>query len=116
MKCISILALIFLAPVAWATCPNNWTQFHNTNMQRSNPCETKLNRGNVGKLVQKWAYPTGSWVPATPAIAGGVIYASSNDGNVYALKAGKKLWSYQTGLPVSASPAVANSATSSSRL
>ena len=46
---------------------------------------------------------------SSPAVANGVVYVGSDDGNVYALNAatGAKLWSYATG-KLESSPAVAN--------
>jgi outer membrane protein assembly factor BamB len=47
---------------------------------------------------------------SSPAVAGGVVYAGSADGNLYALDAatGARLWSAATGGSVYASPAVTN--------
>ena len=55
-----------------------------------------LNASTGAKL---WSYTTGSNVYSSPAVANGVVYVGSYDGNVYALKAGTgaKLWSYATG-------------------
>jgi outer membrane protein assembly factor BamB len=49
-------------------------------------------------------------VESRPAVANGVVYVGSNDGNVYALNAstGAKLWSYGTGYMVEGGVAVAN--------
>jgi outer membrane protein assembly factor BamB len=49
-------------------------------------------------------------VTSSPAVANGVVYVGSYDGNVYALNAstGSKLWSFATGNLVDSSPAVAN--------
>ena len=49
-------------------------------------------------------------VESSPAVANGVVYVGSDDGNVYALnaKTGVKLWSYTTDSNVFSSPAVAN--------
>ncbi len=57
-----------------------------------------------------WSYTTGDWVFSSPAVANGVVYVGSRDGNVYALNAstGTLLWSYATGEYVDSSPAVAN--------
>jgi len=61
-----------------------------------------------GKL--KWNFTTGSYAASSPAIANGVVYAGSDDFNVYALNAtsGAKLWAFPTGGTVDSSPAVAN--------
>jgi outer membrane protein assembly factor BamB len=66
-----------------------------------------LNASTGAKL---WSYTTGNSGFASPAVANGVVYIGSGDGNVYALNAstGAKLWSYATGNQVYSSPAVAN--------
>jgi outer membrane protein assembly factor BamB len=114
MKRISISALILCAcfvPAAWGTCPAHtpWAQFHRYNMRRSNPCEKVLTVSNVKNLGLKWSYTTGSGVESSPAVANGVVYFGSYDGNLYALSAGTGalLWSYTTGGGQS-SPAVVN--------
>ena len=55
-----------------------------------------LSVNNVGKLVLKWKYTTGSVFHSSPAVVNGVVYVGSVDHNVYALNAstGAKLWSY----------------------
>jgi outer membrane protein assembly factor BamB len=55
-----------------------------------------------------WTFPTGDHVEADPTAAGGVIYAGSEDHNVYAIRAsdGAKLWTYYTGARVYSGPAV----------
>src|SRR5580692_5681627 len=118
MNRISRVALILCAcfvSVAWGQqpvgkCSNNWTEFHKANMQRSNPCEKVLGVNNVGNLVLKWSYATGSRVQSSPAAANGVVYVGSNDNNLYALDAttGALLWRYAAFYYVQPSPAVAN--------
>ena len=78
-------------------------------MQRMNPFENVLNVHNVKNLKVKWSYTTGGNVGTSPAVANGVVYVGSADGNVYALNAstGAKLWSYHAG-GIDSSPAVAN--------
>src|SRR5271165_2119830 len=88
---VLILCVGFVS-VAWGeqlTCPayTPWAQFHRANMQRYNPCEKVLNVKNVGNLHRKWSYATGGNVWSSPAVANGVVYAGSSDGNLYALKA-----------------------------
>ena len=89
----------------------DWVQFHRDNMQRWNPLETKLQVNNVGGLARKWTYATGAFVESSPAVANGVVYIGSDDGNLYALDAAsrEKLWSFNTGSGQSIidSPAVA---------
>jgi len=57
-----------------------------------------------------WNYTTGSAVPSSPAVANGVVYVGSYDGNIYALNAttGANVWNYTTGASVYSSPSVAN--------
>jgi outer membrane protein assembly factor BamB len=109
-----ILCACFVS-VAWGRqpagqCVNNWSEFHRTNMKRSNPCEKVLNVNNVGKLSLKWSCVTGGGVDSSPAVANGAVYVGSGDNTVYALEAstGALLWSYTTGGWVESSPAVAN--------
>ncbi len=51
------------------------------------------------RAVKKWAFATGASVSATVAVADGVVYAGSWDGNLYALDAatGVKRWSFAAG-------------------
>ena len=63
MKHFRMLVLILctcFVSVAWGQqpagkCANNWSEFHRTNMTRSNPCEHVLNVNNVGSLQVKWS-------------------------------------------------------------
>jgi alcohol dehydrogenase (cytochrome c) len=56
----------------------------------------------------KWNFPLQIGSPTTGVLgtAGGVVFASSNDGNLIALdsKTGKYLWHYYTGANIIASP------------
>ena len=47
---------------------------------------------------------------SSPAVAGGMVYVGSNDGNLYALDAttGIKIWNFTTGDAIWSSPAIAN--------
>jgi eukaryotic-like serine/threonine-protein kinase len=119
MKRIGIFALIFvvcLESAAWgeqkpATCIDNWNQFHQSNMQRSNPCETVLNVDTVKSLTLKWSFKAGDqpYLDNTPVVENGVVYTGSGKGNVYAInaKTGAMLWSQNVG-GVTSSPAVAD--------
>lgn len=61
-----------------------------------------------------WSYPTTGALTgggaSSPAVANGILYIGSANGNLYALNAtdGIKLWNYSTGGSVASSPAVAN--------
>ena len=52
----------------------------------------------------------GSHMPASPAVADGVVYYGSRDGSIHARNSttGLQLWSYQTGSSVLSSPVVVN--------
>jgi outer membrane protein assembly factor BamB len=111
---ISILCGCFVSVASTqqsaGTCSNNWTEFHQSNMQRWNPCEKVLNVNNVGKLSLKWQFGNivGPFL-SSPAVANGVVYVGLGDGYLYALNAetGVALWTYAAGGSGS-SPAVAN--------
>ena len=89
----------------------NWAQFrYSLSHAGFNPYENVLTPGNVSGLDKAWSYTTGNNVFSSPAVANGVVYVGSDDGNVYALNAatGAELWSFKTGSTVESSPAVAN--------
>ena len=73
-----------------------------------NPYETQLNTGNVNRLALAWQSTIGRVYGF--ALANNVLYAGSQNGNLYALNAvtGTLIWSYATGGPISGTPAVAN--------
>ncbi len=56
----------------------------------------------------KWRFPTNGYVISSPAVANGVAYAGSTDGNLYALdfETGAQKWKFKTGARVTSSPAV----------
>jgi len=61
--------------------------------------EVVLSRATVGGLGLDWSYTTGDAIEASPAVADGVAYVSSDDGNLYAFNAstGALLWSEPRG-------------------
>src|SRR5579859_5367625 len=91
------------------TVQADWPGFrYSAKRKGSNPYENVLNPGNVAGIDRDWSFTSGYAVESSPAVAGGVVYIASLDGNVYALSAatGAKLWSYTTGNQVASSPAV----------
>jgi outer membrane protein assembly factor BamB len=100
--CIIFLSSLVLIPFAKA----DWTMF------RSDPSHSGTGTGNPALTpTLLWIYTHApATVDSSPAVANGVIYTGSYDGNVYALNAtsGAKLWSYTTGFGVDSSPAVAD--------
>jgi outer membrane protein assembly factor BamB len=95
----------------------NWSQFHFSYpagrvpaVNRVNPYENVLSTSTVSGLKLKWSFATGAAVFSSPAVANGVVYVGSEDGNVYALNAstGAKLWAFDTHVSVGSSPVVSN--------
>jgi polyvinyl alcohol dehydrogenase (cytochrome) len=67
------------------------------NNSRSQPSEKQIGPANVGRLVARWVFTTGSDVSATPTVAGNAVYFPDWAGNLFAVRAdtGKLLWSRQ---------------------
>jgi outer membrane protein assembly factor BamB len=63
---------------------------------------------DLNSLEIIWELETGDDVQSSPAKAGSVIYAGSNDGSLYAVDAdtGELKWKFETGGPITSSPAV----------
>ena len=60
----------------------------------------------TGEIRWNFRLKTGSWAAGVLGTAGGVVFASSDDGYLIALEArtGKELWHYQTGARIQSSP------------
>jgi eukaryotic-like serine/threonine-protein kinase len=58
----------------------------------------------------KWKFKTGGYVTSSPALANGLLYFGSEDGNFYALDSenGVEIWRFHTDKPIHSSPAVSN--------
>jgi len=56
----------------------------------------------------KWTFHTHGEVVSSPAVAQGVVYVGSNDGNLYAIdqQTGSQKWTFSTGARIGSSPAV----------
>jgi putative pyrroloquinoline-quinone-binding quinoprotein len=64
----------------------DWAQFHfAASHSGRNPYENVLSRKTARDLGVSWSYTTGDAVTSSPAVANGVVYAGSGDGNVYAI-------------------------------
>jgi len=77
------------------------------NLQRTGVYNTK----GVHQLTElKWKFKTEDKVFSSPAIADGVVYFGSNDGNLYAvdIKTGQEKWKFKTESWVYSSPAIAD--------
>jgi serine/threonine protein kinase/outer membrane protein assembly factor BamB len=76
-----------------------------------NALERVISPGNVGHLKVLWSYATGKAITSVPAVANGIVYASSHDGVLYAFDATcrsvcQPLWFYTIGQNVASSPAI----------
>lgn len=58
----------------------------------------------------KWKFHTAGMVIGSPAVAGGIVYVGSTDGNLYAVDAetGQGKWKFEAQSRIVSSPAVAN--------
>jgi eukaryotic-like serine/threonine-protein kinase len=81
-------------------------------MFRGNLAHTGLyNASGVPKFSQvKWKFHTDGQVISSPAVANGMAFVGSTDGNLYAvdLESGTQKWKLFTGVRVTSSPAVEN--------
>src|SRR5438309_8729261 len=84
----------------------------NTAMFRGNPSHTGVyDAAGVPKLSGvKWKFHTNGYVISSPAVANGLAYVGSTDGNLYAvdLQAGMQKWKFKTNARVVSSPTVEN--------
>ena len=102
---IAVAALAFTA-AAQAT---DWPQFHNDAARTGfNSGEVTLDASNVSGLSVRWSTAIGGVVISPAVVAGGKVFAGSDDGNLYALdsETGAVLWKGQTGASIVLTPAV----------
>lgn len=67
------------------TVSTDWAQFHFSGRHKGvNPYENVLSPATVPRIDENWSFPTGSTVYSSPAVANGMVYAGSGDGNLYA--------------------------------
>ncbi|HUO15849.1 MAG TPA: PQQ-binding-like beta-propeller repeat protein [Verrucomicrobiae bacterium] len=102
----------FPAGVGVASAPalsNGLVFFGTSSCTTTCPYGNSLLAVNAKTGALLWQFQTGGPV-SSPAVADGVVYIGSFDGNVYAVDAfgGYLHWKYTTGGPVTSSPAVAN--------
>jgi eukaryotic-like serine/threonine-protein kinase len=80
-------------------------------MFRGDPVHSGIYAGTGSPAFHgiRWFFHTNGEVVSSPAIAGGVVYVGSNDGNLYAIdeSGGKLHWKFETGSAIPSSPAVA---------
>jgi len=98
---VAMLAILLMARrgVAQAT-------FHGDNARTG----VYATPGPVQAGAVKWKFKTDGAVVSSPALADGVVYVGSADGNLYAIdqETGAQKWKVDTGEPIVSSPAVAN--------
>jgi len=84
--------------------PGDWAMFqHDIRHSGSVDSASILPKGTL-----KWAFPTGSTIHSSPAVADGTVYVGSQNHKLYAINAdtGTKNWEYMTGSWVESSPVV----------
>lgn len=82
---------------------SNWTMF------RADPAHSSTAEVGPSNLTEAWKFATEGSVVSSPTVVGGVVYAGSQDKNVYAVDAlsGKLVWKFATSGSIEDSPAVA---------
>lgn len=76
--------------------PSAGQNLHNT---RDAAAETIIGPSNVSGLTPRWHVPTTGYVPGTPTVADGVVYATDLGGTLWAVDAatGQVNWSHSVG-------------------
>jgi outer membrane protein assembly factor BamB len=84
------------------TSTSSWSMFRNDAVRSAT--------GNIGpsNLTVAWKYTTNGAVISSPSVVNGVVYAGSQDMNVYAIDAwnGMLVWKFPTNGTIESSPAV----------
>jgi outer membrane protein assembly factor BamB len=82
---------------------SNWTMF------RADPTHSSTAAVGPSNLTLAWKFTTKGSVISSPSIVNGIVYAGSQDKNIYAVGAqnGNLIWNYTTGGAIITSPAVA---------
>ena len=103
-----LVLVVVVTMLAVTAC--DWTQFRGGASHAGYVADNAISTAKAPGLVQRWSAPTGGAIQSSAAIAGGVAYVGSDDGNLYALDAttGAPKWSIATGGAVASSPAVDN--------
>ena len=80
-----------------------WSMYQHDAAHTAYCVESSLDTTNIPRLREAWKFNTGGMVTGTPIVSGGVVYAGSWDGNMYALneRTGAELWRFNAGtIPV----------------
>ncbi|WP_432992396.1 PQQ-binding-like beta-propeller repeat protein [Dactylosporangium sp. CA-233914] len=94
--CVAAALTVGAAESAGAADDPQWTMGgQDIGNSRSNPAETILGPGTVGRLGLAWSYTTRGDVSATPAVAGGAVYFPDWGGYFHKVDAasGAVIWS-----------------------
>jgi outer membrane protein assembly factor BamB len=88
--------------------PNSITS--NWSMWRADPTHSSTAAVGPSNLTLAWKFTTKGSVISSSSIVYNIVYAGSQDKNIYAVGAqsGKLIWNYTTGGPIVSSPAVAD--------
>jgi outer membrane protein assembly factor BamB len=83
---------------------SNWSMF------RADPAHSSTSAVGPSNLTLAWKFTTKGSVISSQSIVNGIVYAGSQDKNIYAVDAenGNLVWNYTTGGPIVTSPAVAD--------
>jgi outer membrane protein assembly factor BamB len=105
-----------LTPAATLAAVGDWAQFRESQThQAHNTNETLISDINVHALGVAWTGATGAALDSSPAVANGVVYVGSSNGNLYAFAVGcatgggtcTPIWTAATGGAIDSSPAAA---------
>ena len=79
-------------------------------MFRHDAARSSIGNEGPSNLNLAWSYKTNGAVMSSPSVVNGIVYAGSQDMNVYAVDAwsGELVWKYQTNGTIESSPAVVN--------
>lgn len=83
------------------TCvPRDWPSHgYDHRNHRATSVETTISPANASLLTERWSLPLSGAVTSTPTVGEGMVYVTSWNGSVYAVRAkdGAVRWSYDTG-------------------
>ncbi len=87
-----------------STTASNWT------MWRADPTHSSTASIGPSNLTLAWKFTTHGSVISSPSIVSGIVYAGSQDKNIYAVDAGSGnlIWKFATQGAIVSSPAIAN--------
>ncbi|KAA0156533.1 hypothetical protein FNF31_05886 [Cafeteria roenbergensis] len=104
MRCLAGVLVAIAATASAQLATRDWPQFG-----KSPSFQSYSTAGpSASPSHSEWTFNAGDRVVASPAVVGDMVYAGSDNGNIFALNAtsGALLWAYATGGPVRSSPAV----------